>query len=324
MSEIALDLPPQPARRTPRAGLWVVGAVALLAIVESAMAVVGPGRAPSEGDWTAAAAQVRGGFQPGDLIVFAPEWTGAVGRKHLGDLIPPEMAARADASRYARVWELSIRGAHAPETSESGTFPSGSATWHGRVKVALYTRSSAVRPLFDFTAHLGEARVSQTAPESPGGPDERSCALQPGSPTAFRCSGSNTVEARTLEVDFAPRRGVLAPADGTRTTRLEWESVPLGNSIVGWTGIHDWHSRKFGAGPVDFKLFVDGAQLYSARLDNSRDNAGWRPFTVATLRHAGTPHAIRVEISAPAGASERRLGFHVESRSEAPPVGMAP
>ena len=67
-------------------------------------------------DWDAAAAEVRAGFQPGDLIVFAPAWSDAVGRLHLGDLIPPEMAARADESGYRRVWEVSIRGARAPET----------------------------------------------------------------------------------------------------------------------------------------------------------------------------------------------------------------
>ena len=98
--------------------------------------------------------------------------------------------------------------------------------------------------------------------------------------------------------------------------------MPLGNSLVGATGIHDWHSRKFGGGPVDFKVFVDGAQLFSARIDNA--SAGWRPFVIPTLRYAGSAHAVRFEIASPPGASERRLGFHAESRSEAPPAGALP
>ena len=56
----------------------------------------------------------------GDLIVFAPAWVDPVGRLHLGDLIPIEMAARMDADRYGTIWELSIRGARAPETRGLG------------------------------------------------------------------------------------------------------------------------------------------------------------------------------------------------------------
>ena len=56
------------------------------------------------------------GHQPGDLIVFAPRWNDPVGRLHLGDLIPVEMAGRLDGERYGRIWELDIRGARAPET----------------------------------------------------------------------------------------------------------------------------------------------------------------------------------------------------------------
>ena len=54
------------------------------------------------------------GYRPGDLIVFAPDWIDPVGRLHLGDLIPIDMAARMDAARYGRIWELSIRGARSP------------------------------------------------------------------------------------------------------------------------------------------------------------------------------------------------------------------
>ncbi len=74
------------------------------------------GSAPDDDAWERAAQVVRAAHQPGDLIVFAPGWVDPVGRLHLGDLIPIEMAARMDAARYGRIWELSIRGARAPET----------------------------------------------------------------------------------------------------------------------------------------------------------------------------------------------------------------
>lgn len=74
------------------------------------------GSVPDDDAWERAAQVVRSQHQAGDLIVFAPGWVDPTGRLHLGDLIPIEMAARMDAARYARIWELSIRGARAPET----------------------------------------------------------------------------------------------------------------------------------------------------------------------------------------------------------------
>ena len=70
---------------------------------------------PGDEAWARAAKVVRAAHQPGDLIVFAPGWVDPTGRMHLGDLIPIEMAARMDDARYARIWELSIRGAHRDE-----------------------------------------------------------------------------------------------------------------------------------------------------------------------------------------------------------------
>src|SRR5689334_23525423 len=72
---------------------------------------------PDDRAWSEAAKLVRAGHRPGDLIVFAPRWIDPVGRLHLGDLIPLEMAGRMDAARYGVIWELAIRGARAPETA---------------------------------------------------------------------------------------------------------------------------------------------------------------------------------------------------------------
>ena len=93
---------------------------ALLLVIVALWEVVAAIRAatsvPDDDAWERAAQIVRSQHQAGDLIVFAPGWVDPVGRLHLGDLIPIEMAGRMDAARYGRIWELSIRGAHAPET----------------------------------------------------------------------------------------------------------------------------------------------------------------------------------------------------------------
>ncbi len=77
-------------------------ALGVLATWESAQALYAPARVTPAADWDAAAAEVRDELRPGDLIVFAPRWADQVGRAHLGDAIPVEMAGRADADRYAR------------------------------------------------------------------------------------------------------------------------------------------------------------------------------------------------------------------------------
>src|SRR5206468_7625901 len=94
-------------RGSGRLALRGAAVVALLAILETVAALVAPARAPTEGDWAAAALAVRQGFRPGDLIVAAPLWADPILRVHLGDLIPPAVAARMDDARYPRVWEIS-------------------------------------------------------------------------------------------------------------------------------------------------------------------------------------------------------------------------
>ncbi len=278
-------------------GLVPVAAFVLLALVETVSALTAPGRVAADGDWEAAAGEVRAGFRPGDLILFAPDWADQVGRQHLGDLVTAEMAGRGDDDRYARVWEVSIRGARSPETS--GRILSQSR--HGKVEVTLYEKAPPVEIAYDFTDHLGDARVTQVPADGRG--DERPCYRDGG---AFRCA-STRVEKRTLEVDYRPRRGILAPVDGALTTRIEFENVTLGKELVGYTALHDYYSRKSADGPVDFAAFLDGKQLLAVHHLNSD---GWRQFTFPTA--PGT-HNVRFEIHAP-NAAWRTFGFHAEAR----------
>jgi hypothetical protein len=277
-----------------RLSLLLGAALAVLALVETGLALTGPLRAPRAADWDAAAAQVRGDFQGGDLIVFAPAWADQIGRAHFGGLVTVEMAGRADADAYGRIWEVAIRGAHAPEVRD---LRAAGAREHGAVTVSLY-RKGFVKVLYDFTTHATDARVTQTLPTG-----ETPCLRDDA---GFRCA-TTRVEPRTLEVDYQPHRGILTPVDERRTTLIAFDDVTLGSSLVGYTGLHDYFSRKNGDGPVDFRLFVDGQQRLSVRHGNSD---GWRRFAVET-----TPgrHAVRFEVSAPS-AAWRTFGFHAEAR----------
>jgi hypothetical protein len=276
-----------------RVPILLASALVALALTEAAAALYGPLRVAGDADWEAAASEVRAEFTDGDLIVFAPAWADQVGRSHFD--VPVAMAGRADADRYRRVWEVAIRGAHAPEAAGARRVRE---SVHGRVTVTLYEKP-AVTVLADFTARLDEAIATQDG--------DRPCYRDGGG--GFRC-GSTRVEARTLEVDYRPHRGILCPVDAARVTRIEYSAAPLGTTLVGYTGIHDYYSRKNADGPVDFKVFIDERERLSVRARNAD---GWRRFTVDTAAEAGTAHTVRFEVSSPQPAW-RTFGFHAETR----------
>jgi len=280
-------------RPNPTGGTLALAAVVVItlgAIVEAVWALTASSRVASAADWRAAGELVRASRKDGDLIVVAPTWADQVGRSYFGDLIPVEMAARADTDHYSRIWEVSIRGAHAAETQG---LTAKRVEQRGLVRVSLYEKPS-LGLSYDFTSHFADARISQVdgGRESPCG-------------GTVRCPGG-LVETRTLEVDYRPRRGILVPA-GTQPTRLTWPEATLGKTLVLYLGLHDYYARKSGDGPVDVALFVDDRQVWKTVF---RQADGWRRFELPTLPG---PHAVRVEVSSPQPAW-RNLGFHLESR----------
>lgn len=306
---VAEDQPRPRLRPNRAAALFATLVFLALAAFETHAALTASERVATDADWAAAAAEVRAGFRPGDLIVFAPAWVDQVGRRHLGDLIPVEMAARADASRYARIWEVSVREARAPEARDA-LFQH--ANEHGLVRVALYERRRPpVIPLYDFTAHLDDARLTQLASDGKS-------TLCPRDGDAFRCA-TTRVERRTLEVDYRPRRGILAPVDGKLTTRVEFARVPMGRSLVGYTALHDYYSRKNSDAPVEFTVYVDGVRVFSRA---HRNEDGWSRFVVDTTPWTGGEHTVRFDVRA-ANPAWRTFGYTAETRPH-PPEDDAP
>jgi hypothetical protein len=123
-----------------RARAWAAAAaLLLLAVWEIGTLLRVHASAPTDDDWRAAAAAVRAGFQPGDLVVFAPAWIDPVGRKWLGDLDGIHGAARMDAARYARIWEVAARGAAAPDAEG----PVGADEGFGALRVRRHDHQAA-------------------------------------------------------------------------------------------------------------------------------------------------------------------------------------
>jgi hypothetical protein len=217
--------------------LWEVGAAR-----HDARAV------PDDAAWHAAAAHVRASAQPDDLIVFAPNWIDPVGRWQLGDLIPIATAARMDAARYGRIWELAIRGARAPETA--GLAPVATDEYDG-VVVRRYERAPAI-VVGDVLDRVATAT-----------------------------GGAATLEL--AEVGFAPHRCVqVGPAPGV-PLRLTFPAFPLGRELVGYVGIADVFTRRDLRAPVRLEVEVAGKVIASAEAGV---DDGWVRFAAATTAGA--------------------------------------
>jgi hypothetical protein len=290
-----------PSRLSTRAGLAALALVSLLAVVETAAALVAPGRAPKDDDWRAAAAEIRAGFRAGDLIVAAPAWADPILRVHLGDLIPLEVAGRLDDERFGRVWEVSQRGAHAPAAARGDVVQERR---FGALIVRRVDRPPAVVS-YDFVAHWSDARVSVRG----SGGTSINCQLA-GDRIECPSLGRNYVRRQIVEVDTRLRLALLAQPVGQATVVVEYPAVPLGRSLAVATGLSNVWMRKEAQGAVNLRVLVDGA--VDAPF-TTRNEDGWAVHRLDTSARAGQVAAVRFEITS-AAPRARHFALAAEAR----------
>jgi hypothetical protein len=277
-------------------------AIATLALIETAVAVIAPLRAPGTGDWEAAAQLVRAQFQKGDLIVAAPAWADPVMRMHLGDLIPLAVAGRLDDAPFGRVWEIGQRGEQAPEM-DKGTV--ALSRRFGALTVRRVERPPAL-VTYDFVARWSDAALSRVDAKGTVTP----CALA-GDRLSCPDVGFNYVKAQLVEVDTQLRQALLAQPVASATVVVEYPSVPLGREIVLATGLHNVWMRKAARGPVDIKVVIDGNPMLTVTTTN---DSGWTIWRINTAATQGKTAAVRFEITSPAPYA-RHFAFAAEARS---------
>lgn len=260
---------PRPVAAIPAVLLVVVALWEIAATRCSATSV------PGDDAWAGAAAEVRAGFQPGDLIVFAPDWVDPVGRMHLGDLIPIDVAARMDAAKFGRIWEVSIRGAHAFETF--GLDPVEAAS-HDGVTVRRYERAAAIV--------LADVR------------DRLAGILTTG--------GGRGPSLELAEVGFAPHRCIQIVPNAGHPARITFPQLPLGSELVGYVGLADVFTRRDIRVPGTLAVEIGGTTVtqVSAGVDD-----GWVRFAVPT-----TPGPADVTFVASSEGQGRQLCFAAEAR----------
>ena len=299
--ETSATEPAPPPNRALRFPLVAAAAIALLAIVETTVALVAPSLAPTDADWVAAAAAVRAGFRPGDLIVAAPGWADPILRLHLGDLIPPEMAARMDDDRFARVWEVGQRGARAA-AAKGATVARDERFGHLRVRLL---ERAAETVTYDFATHRADARV--TWHDARGA----SVACAPaGERVSCPGAGSILFHPQIVEVDQKLREALLTEPLRNGMVAIEFPAVPLGRALVIATGLHDTWMRKAARGTVAARVTV-GAE--TTVLPVTTDDSGWTRTRIDTSARAGQVAPVRLELDS-ANPYDRFFAFAAEAR----------
>lgn len=236
----ALSTRPSPIAVVPALLLVVLSLWEVCATPRNAASV------PSDRAWGKVAKLVRSEHRAGDLIVFAPRWIDPVGRLHLGDLIPIDMAARMDAERYARIWEISIRGERAPETA--GLTPAKTAKEAG-IAVRLFERTP-VTVLTDIREQLSVMRTDGARPS-----------------------------LELAEVGFTPKRCLQVTPSPGRPVRMTFAGLSLGSRLVGGVGLADVFTRRDIRAPGSLAIEIGGKVLatVTAGVDD-----GWVRFDIPT------------------------------------------
>lgn len=251
-----------PSARTRFLGLLPAALLVAIAIWEIVATRRAASSVPDDAAWARAAALVRKQHQPGDLIVFAPDWVDPVGRMHLGDLIPITMAARMDAARYGRIWELSIRGARSPDTRGLAAIETREV---GGVTVRRFERAPA-KILADVRERLATAKAELASPR-----------------------------VELVEVGYAPHRCILFVPPAGKPARLTFAQLPLGTELVGYVGIADAFTRRDDRTSVRIDVEIAGKLAASA---TAGVDDGWVRFSAPTtpgaaevtfLAHADKP-----------------------------------
>jgi hypothetical protein len=281
--------------------LGLLAAVVVLALAETGVAVVAPSRAPTDADWREAARWVAADHQDQDLIVAAPAWADPVLRSVLGDLIPPKMAGRLDHERFSRVWEVSQRGADAPEASGARM---KAERRFGRLRVRLLERQ-ALEPTYDFVDNWAHARVFRVEDGRP----PVACQALPGK---HQCPGigHNFVQRGIMEMGEQLHQALYAQPVAGATVAIEYTGVLIGRELAVGAGLHNVWERKKGDGTVWLRALIDGQEV--GRFESGSDT-GWRVMRFDTRARAGRSALVRFEITSQKPFA-RHFGFAAEAR----------
>jgi hypothetical protein len=285
----------------------VLAAIPVVGVVELALHVKQASDAPSDADWEAAKAAIAGEVGPDDLVVFAPFWADPVGRAHFGDaLAGVRREARPDESRYARAFEVAIRGAHRDELRGWKRLSERSV---GRFTIGVYENPSFSKPKVDLVELVGPDRASVARVDAAGAEQPCSWARGAGQPGGlgvpqgpavpgerFTCPGGGYVGVAVLHaMDHHPHMCIFASPPGPNAAiKITFKGVPFGEAIHGHSGVQWVDDRNATGEKVALSFSAFGRPIGA---NPHRTGAGWAGFEFPTPELAGRRGDLVAEIT---------------------------
>lgn len=300
---------------------WLLCAVPLVGVVELALHIKQTGDVVPDSDWAAARDAVKAELKADDLVLFAPFWADPIGRQVFGDeLAGLAREARPDETRFARAFEVGVRGAHRPEIAG---WKRVSERAIGKVTLGVYENPAPAKVLTDLVDLVGTERVAVSRVESglespcvfqrgvgqPGGLGVPQGPALPGD--RYACVGGGMVGVAVLHaLDHHPHRCIFVSATGPNgAVRMRFSSVAFGEAVHGHTGVQWMTERTPSAEKAVLSFKAAGHNLGQ---NVHRVGAGWTGFELPTSDLAGTRGELVAEITG--GAGGRHFCFEADTR----------
>lgn len=274
-----------------------------------------------ESDWTAAREIVEAELRPDDLILFEPYWTDPLGRRTFGELATMKRSGRSDERRFARAFEVSIRGAHAPDLA---SWKELEATKVGAITVTLLENPSFTKVIDDTLDLVSPERLSVARVDDGV---EQPCTFQRGASQGgstvvpqgllvpadkFVCQGGHVGVAVLHGIDHHPHVCIYATPMQGASLRMKFSNVTFGSSLHGHSGIQ-WVVERTPAPDkvaITFSAFDRWIGTHHHKI-----GAGWVGFELPTVELDGKKGDLVAEI---APSSQRQFCFEATTRREVP------
>jgi hypothetical protein len=271
-----------------------------------------------ESDWTAARDVVKAELHADDLVVFAPFWADPLGRRSFADLATLKREGRSDVRRFARAFEVSIRGAHDPELADWKRVEEKHA---GAITITLLENPSLTKVIDDALDFVTPDRLTVSRVD---GDHESPCTYQHASSAGgstvvpqglltpadrFVCPGGGHVGVAVLHgLDHHPHVCIYATPLATSTLRLKLANVSFGTSLFGHAGIQWMVERNPSPERVEVAFSAFGRPIGTGF---HKVGVGWRGFELPTPELDGKRGDLVADVS-PSG--QKQFCFEVTTR----------